>query len=55
MAKTAEQKAVARAEKAEKQQLKSAQKAEITALKSVGASKSDIKAEQKANTVELSR
>lgn len=49
----AKDKATKQAEKAEKQQLKSAQKAEVTALKSVGASKSDIKAEKKANTVEL--
>lgn len=53
MAKTAEQKAVAAAAKAEKSQLKSAQKAEVQALKSSGANKSEVKAEKKANTVEL--
>jgi hypothetical protein len=49
----AKDKATKQAEKAEKQQLKSAQKAEVTALKSVGASKSEVKAEQKANSAEL--
>lgn len=53
MAKTAEQKATARAAKSEKQQLQSAQKAEITALKSAGASKGEIKAEKKENKIEL--
>lgn len=46
-------KAQKQAAKAESQQLKSAQKAELKALKSVGADKSTIKAEQKANKVEL--
>ena len=51
--KTAEQKAAAQAQKAQVNQTKSAQKAEITALKSAGASKGEIKAEKKENKIEL--
>lgn len=53
MAKTAEEKAVKAAQKAEISQLKSAQKAEVKALKASGASRADIKAEKGANRDEL--
>ena len=53
MAKTPEQKAVAQAAKDYKQQLKSVHRAEETALKASGATKTQIKAESRANNQEL--
>jgi hypothetical protein len=47
------QKEIKKAETAQKQQLKDAQKAEVKFLKAEGASKQEVNAEKKANTVEF--